>query len=182
MIDLQQKLTLNFRWSEVVESITATRDEIDNTPPDSLYSGIIMHAANMELVRELLNVEYSKRTGFPRDKVNVPITVTSWYRGPELERVICDKSYRRWVARSGRQVDDQSWAIYLAAKSHPLGTATDFNSRKFGHPRRVFDAIHASDIVYDELIIEFDSWVHLSTSKTPRMSAFGINSSGRYTV
>jgi len=182
MIDLQKKISRNFRWAEVVASETATRNGIDNIPPETLFPEITRHAETMELVREMLNQKFAERNNVMREDVNVPITISSWYRSPALERVICGQSYERWAISAGGGVNEQSWKTYLAAKSHPKGTATDFNARMFGPPREVFEAIRESDIQFDELIIEFDSWVHMSSAVNPRMSAFGINNSGRYQV
>ena len=48
---------------------------------------------------------------------------------------------------------------------HLKGEAVDFKCELFGNPRAVFEAIKASDIQFDQLILEFNSWVHISFVK-----------------
>lgn len=63
--------------------------------------------------------------------------------------------------------------------SHTKGLAVDFISPSFGSPRSIVSAIVKSDIEYDQVILEFDRWVHLSFHPTkPRKQALIIDKKG----
>tara|TARA_R100000541_G_scaffold640_1_gene4071 strand:+ start:90 stop:533 length:444 start_codon:yes stop_codon:yes gene_type:complete len=65
--------------------------------------------------------------------------------------------------------------------AHIRGLACDFTCRQFGTPNKIVFAIINSDIPYDQVILEFDRWVHLSfceDEKTPRRQALVINKEG----
>jgi len=51
---------------------------------------------------------------------------------------------------------------------HVGGLAADFTCEAFGPPLAVARAIGASDIEFDQCILEFGRWVHISFSTTPR--------------
>ena len=44
--------------------------------------------------------------------------------------------------------------------------AASFLAGAFGSPKKVFETIKASNIQFDQLILEFNSWVHISFVKT----------------
>ena len=65
--------------------------------------------------------------------------------------------------------------------SHVKGLAADFTCRNFGTPDEIVLAIINSDINYDQLILEFNSWVHISfceDEEIPRKQALSINKDG----
>ena len=65
--------------------------------------------------------------------------------------------------------------------AHVKALAADFTCPDFGSVRDVVDAIIASDIQYDQVIWEFDSWCHIGFSDdgiAPRREALTINKSG----
>jgi uncharacterized protein YcbK (DUF882 family) len=78
-----------------------------------------------------------------RELLNCPIIISSGYRSPVLN------------AKIGGSKSSQ----------HVLGHAADFTSPKFGSPENVVRKIKDSSIQYDQLILEFNSWVHISFSK-----------------
>lgn len=51
---------------------------------------------------------------------------------------------------------------------HVLGLAADFVCPEFGNPLEIAHAIQRSDIDFDQCILEFGRWVHLSFSLLPR--------------
>lgn len=64
---------------------------------------------------------------------------------------------------------------------HVKALAADFTCPDFGSVRDVVDKIIASEIQYDQVIWEFDSWCHIGfaeESATPRREALKINKSG----
>ena len=63
--------------------------------------------------------------------------------------------------------------------SHVKGLAIDFISPSFGNPEAIVKAIVESDIQYDQVILEFNRWVHLSFAKeNPRLQALIIDKQG----
>ena len=63
--------------------------------------------------------------------------------------------------------------------SHTKGLAVDFICPSFGNPRSVVSAIVAANINYDQVILEYDRWVHLSFHPTkPRNQALIIDKEG----
>ena len=63
--------------------------------------------------------------------------------------------------------------------SHVKGLAIDFISPSFGNPEAIVRAIVESDIQYDQVILEFNRWVHLSFAKeNPRLQALIIDKQG----
>ena len=63
--------------------------------------------------------------------------------------------------------------------SHVKGLAVDFISPSFGNPEAVVKAIVDSDIQYDQIILEFNRWVHLSfTKEKPRLQSLIIDKKG----
>lgn len=71
---------------------------------------------------------------------NKPIKITSGYRSPTLNKAIGS----------------------APTSDHPLGYAADFKCPAFGTPREIVLAIKDSGIKFGQLILEFDSWVHIS--------------------
>ena len=65
--------------------------------------------------------------------------------------------------------------------AHTKGLAADFTCRQFGTPNEIVFALINSDISYDQVILEFDRWVHISfceDQETPRRQALVINKEG----
>ena len=63
--------------------------------------------------------------------------------------------------------------------SHTKGLAVDFISPSFGSPRSIVSAIVKSDIKYDQVILEYDRWVHLSFAReNPRLQSLIIDKKG----
>lgn len=87
---------------------------------------------------------------------NVPILVSSGYRSPALNAVV------------GGQIGSQ----------HLLGEAVDFTAPTFGSPGDVMRAIVKSDVPYDQIILEFGRWVHISFSDRNRHQMLVIDHTG----
>ena len=102
-----------------------------------------------------------KRTALGLEAVRVrlggaPILVSSGYRSPAVNAAV------------GGSPSSQ----------HMRGEAVDFTSPRFGTPRQIVDALADSDVPYDQLILEFGRWVHISFSALPRRHALVIDRSG----
>lgn len=82
-----------------------------------------------------------------------PIFVSSWFRSPEL-----------------------NWKVGGAKNSsHMEGYAVDFVCSGFGSPRQVFNELRNSFLAYDQLILEYDKWVHISFDPKYRQESFEIS-------
>jgi hypothetical protein len=63
--------------------------------------------------------------------------------------------------------------------SHVKGLAVDFISPSFGNPEAIVKTIVESDIQYDQILLEYNFWVHLSFSKEkPRLQSLIIDKKG----
>ncbi|WP_236235571.1 D-Ala-D-Ala carboxypeptidase family metallohydrolase [Pseudomonas faucium] len=88
----------------------------------------------------------------------VPIVVSSGYRSAAVNR------------RVGGSATSQ----------HLLGLAADFTVLGMP-PREVVRGISESDLAFDQLILEFDRWVHLSVAQTaPRRQVLTIRKGTGY--
>ena len=87
--------------------------------------------------------------------LGAPLDISSGYRSPELNRVV------------GGSPTSQ----------HSQGLAADFACAAFGTPLEIAAAIQASDIEFDQCILEYGRWVHLSFSATPRGRMLSIYNS-----
>ena len=90
---------------------------------------------------------------------NKPIFVSSGYRSLALNELLGSKK----------------------TSAHIKGLAADFTCRQFGTPNEIVFALINSDIPYDQVILEFDRWVHISfceDEETPRKQAISINKDG----
>lgn len=95
-----------------------------------------------------------------REVLKCPMRITSGYRSPALNDSI------------GGSLTSQ----------HRYGLAADFVAPEFGSPFEVCKALEASGVEYDQLILEFGKWVHISfVRNAPRRVALSIYSPGRYT-
>jgi len=105
-------------------------------------------------------VEQLKHTALGLEGVRIllgaPIIITSGYRCPELNTAV------------GGQPHSQ----------HLTGNAVDFLCPGFGGPATVCSKLVDSGIEYDQLIVEFGRWTHISFSDAPRRQALVIDASG----
>ena len=67
----------------------------------------------------------------------------------------------------------------VEGSQHSTGQAADFKCPSFGSALELAHAIAASSITFDQLILEYGRWVHLSVAaagETPRREVLHINS------
>ena len=87
----------------------------------------------------LKNILYAaRRLDDVRVLLNTPIIATSWYRSPRLNK-----------------------RIGGAPGGHPTGFCIDFKT-KMWTPVEICEYINEVGIKYDQLIMEYDAWVHIS--------------------
>ncbi|MFZ3043580.1 MAG: D-Ala-D-Ala carboxypeptidase family metallohydrolase [Minisyncoccia bacterium] len=105
-------------------------------------------------------VEQLSKTARSLERVRMllqaPITVNSAYRSPELNKAV------------GGSPKSQ----------HTKGQAVDFTAKAFGTPDQIVQAIYNSHIKFDQLIREYDRWVHISFSEKPRGEVLIIDKKG----
>ena len=90
---------------------------------------------------------------------NKPIFISSGYRCLALNKLLGSKK----------------------TSSHIKGLAADFTCRQFGTPNEIVFALINSSIPYDQVILEYNGWVHISfceDQETPRRQALIINKQG----
>jgi len=64
---------------------------------------------------------------------------------------------------------------------HILGLAADFTCDRYNNVGRVFEVLADSSIEFDQLILEYDSWIHISFPKEgeqPERQVLIINKEG----
>lgn len=91
-----------------------------------------------------------------RARLGAPINISSGYRCLALNRALRSRD----------------------TSQHVLGEAVDFTAPRFGSPRQIVDVLQDSDIPYDQLILEFGRWVHISFSGRNRRQALVIDNNG----
>jgi len=90
---------------------------------------------------------------------NNPILISSGYRSLSVNELLGSKP----------------------TSAHIRGLAVDFTCPKFGDPHDIVDAIFGSDILYDQIILEFNLWCHLAfpaDGESARKKALIINKKG----
>lgn len=85
-----------------------------------------------------------------------PIVVSSGYRSPSLNKAIGSKP----------------------TSQHTTGQAVDFTCPAYGTPRDVVAALVGSGIQYDQCLLEFSTWVHLSFADKPRGQTLIVDKTG----
>jgi zinc D-Ala-D-Ala carboxypeptidase len=124
------KLSDNFYLAEFVQSDTALRLGIKNIPSPSIMGNLKKLADGLERIRSLLGH---------------PITVSSGYRSPTLNRAIGGSEN----------------------SAHCLGYAADIKCWKFGTPDEIVRRIKDSGIQVDQVIAE-GNWTHISFAPAMR--------------
>lgn len=138
------QLSEHFTLDEFVQSDTAIRLGIDNTPTPEALENLKRLSTMLEQVRGILGRS---------------ITINSGYRCPELNKAVKGQP----------------------SSQHQVGCAADIRVSLMT-PDQVVKAIINSDVQYDQLIREFDSWVHISVpndaNTTPRGQTLIIDKEG----
>lgn len=92
---------------------------------------------------------------------NRPVLISSGYRSPQVNKAVGGSP----------------------TSAHMFGLAIDFTVPGFGTPIEICHKLsaHMAELTIDQLIHEFDSWVHLGLSAgAPRHMALTIDSSGTH--
>lgn len=122
-----------FSFQEFERSDTAYKHGIDNTAPESARKSI---AALVDKILDPLREAWGK-----------PITVTSGYRCPELNKAVGG----------------------AATSQHLLGEAADITTGNPVDNRRLFQMVQSLRLPFDQMIDESDfTWIHISYSPRNR--------------
>lgn len=139
------RLSPHFHLSEFTYSKRALQLGIDNTKPTRLQIECMRELCvnTLEPLRALLRLHFHPKA---------VIVLTSGYRCPALNKAVGG------VVSSG----------------HPKGQAADIHiedgqGNTIMTAQQLFDFIVASGIEFDQCILEFDEWVHLSYRRLGRM-------------
>ena len=132
------KLSPHFTLAEMTASAKARSLGLDNLPPPELMPRLVLLAEMLERIRSTLNV---------------PITVTSGYRSPPVNRAVGG----------------------VTSSDHTQGHAADFVAPGFGTPEQIarslaplVDLLGIGQLIYEH--IGGKAWVHVST-RTPEKPA-----------
>lgn len=144
-----------FSLAELTASNTAKRLGIENQPTGETLSNLRKTAYKLLDVRALFASKdiYGWETQHP-------VLVNSGYRSVELNKHIPGSSN---------------------TSAHTLGWAADIRVPAFGSPYQVAAKIAESGLKFDQLIYEYDSWVHISFDPRMRQQVLTINKSGTST-
>lgn len=125
------QLSPHFSLAEMTASTTAQRLRVSNQPPPELVPRLILTAELLERIRE---------------KLGVPIIVTSGYRGDQVNKAVGG----------------------VTSSDHTQGHAADIQAPQYGPPAAVAQALAplVSVLGIGQLILEqvgASKWVHVST-------------------
>ena len=103
----------------------------------------------------------AKRTAYGLEMVRTllgdkPILISSGYRSAALNAAV-----------KGSQ-----------GSQHLVAEAVDFTCPAFGTPAQIVNTLVKSQLYYDQCILEFGRWVHISFSDSPRRQALIIDHDG----
>ncbi|MBF8660489.1 D-Ala-D-Ala carboxypeptidase family metallohydrolase [Pseudomonas putida] len=136
-------LTPHFTLYEMTVSQVAARNNVDNTPSQSIIDNLRLLCETLEQVRALWNA---------------PIVISSGYRSEQVNRLLGGASNSQ----------------------HMQGLAADFTVVERS-PRDTVHRISTSPIAFDQLILEYDRWVHLSvTPGVPRRQVLTLRKGAGY--
>lgn len=82
--------------------------------------------------------------------------------------------YRLRITSGYRSAELNAAVGGALASQHTQGLAADFECPAFGTPFEIVAAIHRSSIVFDQCILEFGRWVHISFSVPARRRVLTI--------
>ena len=107
----------------------------------------------------------------PSEEIIEHLTKTA--RQLELVRELLDNN--AIIISSGYRCLELNLAIGGSATSaHMNGWAADFTCSKFGTPEEVWEFLQDSEIDFDQLILEFGQWIHISFDPQMRGQSFKI--------
>lgn len=133
------QLSEHFSRAELEASQVATRAGIDNTIPDNLLPQATAFCSSvLEPVRALVNSHLNRNDADPQPR-DYPLTVSSGYRCIALNRELKSKDTSQHISMEACDIQQ--------ARIAPFDLAC---------------IIRGSGMPFDQLILEFGGWVHIS--------------------
>jgi len=132
------------------------------------------------MLQEFLASQISERQGFTEQFEPSPEIIKNLtYLAERLEDVRALLSTPMYINSGFRCHALNDFLGSKRTSSHTKGLAVDFISPSYGNPRSIVSAIVDADINYDQVILEYDRWVHLSFHPDkPRKEALIIDKKG----
>lgn len=129
------RLTRNFYRHEFTRSQTAIRHGIDNRVPLQHTRNLLTLARWLQTLRDRLSKHYGK---------DIAVVISSGYRSPKLNKKVGG-------ARNS---------------AHMEALAADINAAGLSSAQlATFILLYMEDEPLDQLILEFDSWVHVAVTR-----------------
>lgn len=126
---------------------------------------------------EMIQSGYAARHGIDNTP-NAEAMANLRYTAEQLDRVRSLLGVPVLVS-SGYRCEKVNTAINGSKNSqHLRGQAVDFTAPSFGSPEQIAKAIANSHIPFDQLILEYGAWVHVSFTKNPRGQILTIDRTG----
>lgn len=126
---------------------------------------------------EMIQSGYATRHGIDNTP-NAEAMANLRYTAEQLDRVRSLLGVPVLVS-SGYRCEKVNTAINGSKNSqHLRGQAVDFTAPSFGNPEQIAKAIANSHIPFDQLILEYGAWVHVSFTKNPRGQIMTIDRTG----
>lgn len=126
---------------------------------------------------EMIQSGYATRHGIDNTP-NAEAMANLRYTAEQLDRVRSLLGVPVLVS-SGYRCEKVNTAINGSKNSqHLRGQAVDFTAPSFGSPEQIAKAIANSHIPFDQLILEYGAWVHVSFTKNPRGQILTIDRTG----
>ena len=126
---------------------------------------------------EMIQSGYATRHGIDNTP-NAEALANLRYTAEQLDRVRSLLGVPVLIS-SGYRCEKVNTAINGSKNSqHLRGQAVDFTAPSFGNPEQIAKAIANSHIPFDQLILEYGAWVHVSFTKNPRGQILTIDRAG----
>lgn len=126
---------------------------------------------------EMIQSGYATRHGIDNTP-NAEAMANLRYTAEQLDRVRSLLGVPVLIS-SGYRCEKVNTAINGSKNSqHLRGQAVDFTAPSFGNPEQIAKAIANSHIPFDQLILEYGAWVHVSFTKNPRGQILTIDRNG----
>ena len=132
-------------------------------------------------LEEMTRSQMAKRHGLDNTPNDMQLeTLKTFAKGMELVRTKLDSL--PIIIRSGFRCEALNDLLGSKRTSqHIRGLAADWTCDRYAHVARVFEVIAESSIPFDQLILEYDSWIHISfplEGEDPRRQVLVIDREG----
>lgn len=127
---------------------------------------------------ELTNSQTAARLGIDNtpDEMTLEVLKATCYGLEAVRKLLGDKAIL--ISSGYRSAELNRLVNGQPGSQHLLGQAVDFTCPTYGTPAQIVSAIKGSDIPYDQVILEYGRWVHISFSPRNRRMALVIDKTG----